>query len=117
MHQRQQDGNEDGGEQPHSRRLGDEGVTAGGKGRAPRPEGDTIGNANANGRPRHEGRRPNGAGKPAFEGASAFEVNPRSGGKDFERGQQRPPRDRREPAFDPDSPWAALAALRNPKSE
>jgi ATP-dependent RNA helicase SUPV3L1/SUV3 len=29
----------------------------------------------------------------------------------------RPPRERREPVLDPDSPWAALAALRSPKPE
>jgi len=35
------------------------------------------------------------------------------GGRSFER----PQREKREPAFDPDSPFAALLALKNPKSE
>ena len=44
-----------------------------------------------------------------------FEGKPKFDGK---RNDPRPPvRERREPAFDPDSPFAALAALRNPKPE
>ncbi|RUT29425.1 helicase [Arsenicitalea aurantiaca] len=64
------------------------------------------------------------------EGQSGEARNPRpSGGNpgqgrsgkprfDKERGAERPaPRERRERPFDPDSPFAALAALRNPKAE
>jgi ATP-dependent RNA helicase SUPV3L1/SUV3 len=51
------------------------------------------------------GNRPNGKGKPRrFDNGK---------GKGFDR----PVRERREPAFDPDSPFAALAALRDRKPD
>ncbi len=74
-------------------------------------------------RPRFEGRRDgqrpgNGApGKP-FENKG----KPGGGGKRFDKPREdwkehRPREDRKPAPLDPNSPWAALAALRNPKSE
>ena len=61
------------------------------------------------------GDRPNG-GAPReerrFDKPRKFD-NAGKGGKSFDR----PQREKREPAFDPDSPFAALLALKNPKSE
>jgi len=83
--------------------------------RFPRPdrkEGD-----GAPGRPRFEGRRPNGDGK--FEGKGGKPGG--GGGKRFDKPKddwkEHRPRVERETKLDPNSPWAALAALRNPKSE
>jgi len=79
----------------------------------PRPDGEDRQRPAGKGRPRHEGRRPNGEdgkpleGKPKFAGAKGFDKG----------GPSRPPREKREPVFDPDSPFAALAALRNRKPE
>lgn len=57
----------------------------------PRPEGDARPQG---GKPHHQGkRRPDKADRP-------------------EREDRRPPREERKPVFDPDSPFAALAALR-----
>ncbi|HEV7275566.1 MAG TPA: helicase-related protein [Devosiaceae bacterium] len=63
-------------------------------------------------RPRHgEGKgRPRREGKPA---AHHNKGRANGGGKP----QERPTRERRDVPLDPDSPWAALAALRNPKPE
>jgi ATP-dependent RNA helicase SUPV3L1/SUV3 len=70
--------------------------------RPPRPEGKDRG-------PRRDGGgRPNGGGGNGKN--KPWEGKPRQE-RTFE---DRP---RREKAFDPDSPFAALAALRNPKSE
>ena len=63
------------------------------------------------GRPRFEGRRPNSGdgkgGKP-------------TGGKRFDKPKddwkEHRPREQRETKLDPNSPWAALAALKQPKS-
>ena len=69
----------------------------------PRPEG-----ARPQGRPNQnrEERKPfNGGGKPKFDNRSD------------NRQDNRPRRDKPEPTFDPDSPFAALAALRNRKPE
>jgi ATP-dependent RNA helicase SUPV3L1/SUV3 len=66
--------------------------------RPPRPEGKDRG-------PRRDNARGNGNGN-----GKPYEGKPRQE-RSFE---ERP---RREKAFDPDSPFAALAALRNPKSE
>ncbi len=84
-----------------------------GRRHGPRPDGEDRQRPAGKGRPRHEGRRPNGEdGKPS-EGKPQF-----AGSKGFDKGgPSRPPRERREPAFDPDSPFAALAALRNRKPE
>jgi ATP-dependent RNA helicase SUPV3L1/SUV3 len=48
-------------------------------------------------------------GKPKFSG--------KRGGGDREDWKQHQPRPKRDTPLDPDSPWAALAALRNPKQE
>jgi len=65
------------------------------------------------GRPRHDDRR---NGKP-FEGKGG-----KPAGKRFDKPREdwkehRPREDRKPAPLDPNSPWAALAALRNPKSE
>ena len=67
------------------------------------------------GRPRFEGRRPgNGDGK--FEGKGGKP----GGGKRFDKPKddwrEHRPREQRETKLDPNSPWAALAALKTPKS-
>ena len=61
-----------------------------------------------NGKPRVEGRRDDKGGKPA---GKRFD-KPREDWK-----EHRPREDRKAAALDPNSPWAALAALRNPKQE
>jgi ATP-dependent RNA helicase SUPV3L1/SUV3 len=63
-----------------------------------------------NGKPprRFEGGGDGKPGKPKFAGKRE------RGGDDW---KEHRPREKREVALDPDSPWAALAALRNPKSE
>jgi len=101
-----------------------------------RPERD-AGSADGkqSNRPRFEGRRsgpPGGgprddAGKPQFDnrGGKPNDVRPGGkpgGGKRFDKPrddwrEHRPREDRKPAAIDPNSPWAALAALRNPKSE
>lgn len=68
------------------------------------------------GRPRFEGRRPgNGDGK--FENKGG---KPGGGGKRFDKPKddwkEHRPREQRETKLDPNSPWAALAALKTPKS-
>ena len=66
------------------------------------------------GRPRFEGRRPNGEGK--FDGKGGKP----GGGKRFDKPKddwkEHRPREQRETKLDPNSPWAALAALKQPKS-
>ena len=56
------------------------------------------------------------AGKPRFDNrGKPFD---KGGVKDFDKPKfQAPPREKREVAFDPDSPFAALAVLRNRKPE
>ncbi|MHB1102700.1 MAG: helicase-related protein [Devosia sp.] len=78
----------------------------------PPPDGDNRQRPNGDSRPRHDGRRQRGEEGKAFEGKPKL-----SGNKGFDKSQNRPPRDKREPTYDPDSPFAALAALRNPKPE
>jgi ATP-dependent RNA helicase SUPV3L1/SUV3 len=70
-------------------------------------------------RPPRQDQRPHGEGeaKPRFEGKPRFAGKPKFEGKPTRNDPRPPPRERREPAFDPDSPFAALAALRNPKPE
>ena len=98
---------------PNAQARRDEPAAADGKTRAAhahRGNGDARkGHADTDGeqRPRHKGPRPNGKGRHA-------EGGPRGKDRSFE---ERPRRERREPAFDPDSPFAALAVLRNPKSD
>ena len=73
----------------------------------PRTDGEERQRPAGKGRPRHEGRRPEGEErKPRFAGSQGAD-----------RHQPRPPREKREPVYDPDSPFAALAALRQPKPE
>lgn len=93
--------------------------------RPDRPQGaDKPGDAKP-ARPRFEGGRPAGqrpnAGAP---GGKPFENKgkPGGGGKRFDKPREdwkehRPREDRKPAPLDPNSPWAALAALRNPKSE
>jgi len=90
---------------------------------ADRPEGGDKPDGKADAkpaRPRFEGRRdgprPGNGGKP-FENKGG-----KPGGKRFDKPREdwkehRPREDRKPAALDPNSPWAALAALRNPKSE
>jgi ATP-dependent RNA helicase SUPV3L1/SUV3 len=88
-----------------------------------RPDRQQDGDGKQGNRPRFEGRR-NG---PPDEGGKRFDnkggkPNGKSGGKRFDKPrddwrEHRPREDRKPAAFDPNSPWAALAALRNPKSE
>jgi ATP-dependent RNA helicase SUPV3L1/SUV3 len=106
-----------------------------------RPERDAGGgDGKQAARPRFEGRRsgPPGNGpredgaKPPFDnrGGKPNDVRPGGkpnggkpgGGKRFDKPrddwrEHRPREDRKPAAIDPNSPWAALAALRNPKSE
>jgi len=92
--------------------------------RPDRPEGGDRSDGkggDGKGRPRFEGRRDgqrpgNGGGKP-FENKGG-----KPGGKRFDKPREdwkehRPREDRKPAVLDPNSPWAALAALRNPKSE
>jgi len=81
----------------------------------PAPGGD----GKPGGRPRFEDRRNGGGngGKP-FENKGGKP----GGGKRFDKPREdwkehRPREDRKPAPLDPNSPWAALAALRNPKSE
>jgi ATP-dependent RNA helicase SUPV3L1/SUV3 len=77
--------------------------------RRPDRDGDRQGGK----RPRPEGERP--AAKP-FDNRSGKPC----GGKRFDKPdwkEHRPREDRKPAPLDPNSPWAALAALRNPKSE
>jgi ATP-dependent RNA helicase SUPV3L1/SUV3 len=70
--------------------------------------------APATSRPRFDNKRPKpfGDDKKPFEGKKKF-----AGKRSDEDWKQHRPREKREVTVDPDSPWAALAALRNPKPE
>lgn len=96
------------------------------RGRQPRREGDAEGQ-NQGRRPdraRPEGRGPRRPNGDAQQGDTRTEAEARQGGKPPrgkgrpergdrpEREDRRPPREERKPVFDPDSPFAALAALR-----
>jgi len=67
-------------------------------------------------RPGKWGPGPNGDGK--FEGKGG---KPGGGGKGLDKPKEdwkeHRPRVERETKLDPNSPWAALAALRNPKAD
>jgi ATP-dependent RNA helicase SUPV3L1/SUV3 len=86
---------------------------------APRPDGDKPAADGAPAKPRSprfDHKRP----KPFGEDRKPYEGKPKFGGKrDSSRDdwKEHRPREKREVALDPDSPWAALAALRNPKPE
>ena len=85
------------------------------------------------GRPPRKFQRPEGGGgKPKDrprDGGKPFEAGGRPGGKPGDRpqgkrfdrpkedGKDNRPREKRETVIDPNSPWAALAALRNPKQD
>ena len=62
------------------------------------------------------GQREDRGGKPSFENRGG-----KPGGKRFDKPRddwrEHRPREKRDVPLDPDSPWAALAALRNPKPE
>jgi ATP-dependent RNA helicase SUPV3L1/SUV3 len=80
-----------------------------------RPEGD----GKPNGRPRFDGPRPNG---PQGDRKPFENKGKPSGGKRFDKPkddwkEHRPREERKPAAVDPNSPWAALLALRNPKSD
>lgn len=91
-----------------------------GAGDAAAPAGD-----NKPARPRFEGRRDGGQRPGNGGGGKPFENKggkPGGGGKRFDKPREdwkehRPREDRKPAPLDPNSPWAALAALRNPKSE
>jgi ATP-dependent RNA helicase SUPV3L1/SUV3 len=93
---------------------------------APRPPtGGTPpgadGAAQPEGRPRSF-RRPDrdkaATGKPPFRDGGKEGGKPRFGGKrEREDWKEHRPREKRDVALDPDSPWAALAALRPPKQD
>ena len=77
-----------------------------------RPDRDKPQGAKPPFRPRFEGGgqgKPGGDGKPKFAG--------KRNDKPREDWKEHRPREERKVTLDPDSPWAALAALRNPKSE
>lgn len=76
----------------------------------------------ADARPKRFGKGPEGGdGKPGkrFEGGRR-DGKPGGGGKRFDKPKEdwkeHRPREQRETKVDPNSPWAALAALKNPKS-
>ena len=81
---------------------------------APRPEGAGD-KAAAPNRPRFDNKRPKhfGDDKKPFEGKKFAGKR----GGDREDWKEHRPREKRDVPLDPDSPWAALAALRNPKPE
>jgi ATP-dependent RNA helicase SUPV3L1/SUV3 len=87
---------------------------------APKPAGESAPAAPAgdkpNERPRFDSKRPKhfGDNKKPFEGKPKF-----AGKRDKDRDdwKEHRPREKRDVPLDPDSPWAALAALRNPKAE
>ena len=70
------------------------------------------------GRPRFDTKRPKtfGDDRKPFEGGKP-KFNGKRDGKPREDWKEHRPREERKVALDPDSPWAALAALRNPKPE
>ncbi|MEP7240962.1 MAG: helicase-related protein [Devosia sp.] len=87
----------------------------------PKTDGEAAAAAPAegrpNGRPRFDNKRPP---RPAGDNKKPFEQRPKFAGKrDKDQGdwKEHRPREKRDVALDPDSPWAALAALRNPKTE
>lgn len=91
--------------------------------RPDRPQGGDAATPGDNkpARPRFEGRRD---GQRPGNGSKPFENKgkPSGGGKRFDKPREdwkehRPREDRKPAVLDPNSPWAALAALRNPKSE
>ncbi|QYO76415.1 helicase-related protein [Devosia salina] len=90
------------------------------RGRQPRRgEGDAEGQqGRRNDRPRHNGKGPRrGDGEERTHGGKPGHGKGRPDKADRgERHDRRPPREERKPVFDPDSPFAALAALRG-KSE
>ncbi len=79
--------------------------------------------------PQADGAKPEGAPRPRFDNnkprrnfgddKKPFDGKKFAGkrGGDREDWKEHRPREKREVALDPDSPWAALAALRNPKPE
>jgi ATP-dependent RNA helicase SUPV3L1/SUV3 len=88
---------------------------------APRPDADKpagdgpqADRPQGQGRPRFDKRpKPGGDGKP-FAGKPKFNGKRESGRDDW---KEHRPREKRDVPLDPDSPWAALAALRSPKPE
>jgi ATP-dependent RNA helicase SUPV3L1/SUV3 len=97
--------------------------------RGPRRENAPADAATGDRPPRKFHRPEGGGGKPkdrSRDGGKPFEAGGKPGGKPggkrFDRPkddwkEHRPREDRKPAAIDPNSPWAALAALRNPKSD
>jgi ATP-dependent RNA helicase SUPV3L1/SUV3 len=77
----------------------------------------------ANGQPAEGGDKPPAESKPRFDkrpkqfGADKKPFDKAKFGGKREDWREHRPREKRDVAVDPDSPWAALAALRNPKPE
>ena len=64
--------------------------------------------------PRFDAKRP----KPFGDDRNGRDSKPKFGGKREQSDwKEHRPREERKTTVDPDSPWAALAALRNPKPE
>ncbi|GHA26599.1 helicase [Devosia pacifica] len=78
----------------------------------PRREGQ----ARRQDRPQGKPQRGDGSGE-AREGGRPDKRRGKGKPQRHDANQGRPPRERREPAFDPDSPFAALAALKSGKSD
>jgi ATP-dependent RNA helicase SUPV3L1/SUV3 len=91
-------------EQPRHFRRPDRDKGAGDKPQSERPQG---------GRPPRR-FEPGGPGKP---GGDKAKFHGKRNDKPREDWKEHRPREKREVALDPDSPWAALAALRKPKQE
>ncbi len=97
--------------------------------RGPRRDNAPADAASGDRPPRKFHRPEGGGGKPkdrSRDGGKPFEAGGKPGGKPggkrFDRPkddwkEHRPREDRKPAAIDPNSPWAALAALRNPKSD
>ena len=78
-------------------------------------------------KPAEAGERPQGQGqtrprfdktrKPFGDDKKPFDGKKFAGKRDRDDWKEHRPREKREVTLDPDSPWAALAALRTPKTE
>ena len=113
---------------PHRRPQRAEGTPAAGE--APADGARPPRRFNREARPAEAGERPQGQApnRPRFDkplksfndDKKPFDGKKFAGKRGGDRNddwKQHRPRDKRETPLDPDSPWAALAALRNPKPE
>ena len=84
-----------------------------------RPAGERTAIADGDNRPRHQGHRPprgdgdSKGGRPDFKQGGGGDRNKRPEQQKGEYKGNPKPREEREPKFDPDSPFAKLAALRD----